>query len=382
MSDVSHLFPNLARALENWDNGPEGDGHEDPSHAGVTDDQIETYLQQMGSLRAPLQPAISGQQVPQTPEFANNGRAVPPGESYMEPPQAPDSAAASGDGQAAAVEEEVPEPAAPPPPPPPSPAAAVPPTPDHYDIAGRRYDRAQAEAWAQFDAMVTADPQLRAVIENYLKARGQPQPPQTPQTPQPPELPTLSQLPPEYQNDETITSLYNTVRAQQDAIDRISRQAAQAEQYASHNIQRTYADIAQGAITEFQKSRQLDDPTMTAVSRAARASGFAEKYMSGVDPLTGTTVAPDPFKAVMSALEAGYLMAPETRDLEVQRQIDARVRRAQDEVSRKEKLAGVSGASGSVPRTQTIPDNPQDARAAMTEEISQMLNGSWTGDGS
>ena len=83
----------------------------------------------------------------------------------------------------------------------------------------------------------------------------------------------------------------------------------------------------------------------------------------------------------MSALEAGYLMAPETREMDIARTIEARAARHAAETSRKEKLGGISGASGSVPRTQTVPTNPQDARTAMTEEVSQMLNGSWVGDG-
>lgn len=360
MSDISHLFPQLAATLENWDGRtPTSDGSDDPNHAGVTDEQVDEYLRSIGSLRAPLSPAVSGQQVPPTPEFRSGaGRTVPPGESYMEPAQ-----------------EEPPPPAVEPPPPTELPFEP----PDYYDIAGRRYDRRQAEAWAQFDQMVSSDPQLSQLIQNYLQHKTEPVAPPAPPTPPPPTLPNLDDLDPSYA--EPIQNLYRAYQDQQAVLDRVSRQAAQAETLASQHMQRTYTDIAQGAISEFQKSRNLDDPTMQAVARAARTSGFAEKYMQGTDPLTGLPVQPDPYHAVMSALEAGYLMAPETREIVVQRTIADRAARHATDNTRKQKLAGVSGASGSVPRTQTVPTNPQDARAAMTEEVSQMLNGSWVGDG-
>ena len=158
MSDISHLFPQLASALENWDGRTEPtDGHDDPTHAGVTDDQIDDYLRSIGSLRAPLSPVVSGQSPPPTPEFrSGSGRTVPPGESYMEPPQ---------------VDIPTPSPEPDQPEPPAAPAADLPDLPDFYDIAGRRYDRKQAEAWAQFDQMVTSDPQLAQVIQQYLVNR-------------------------------------------------------------------------------------------------------------------------------------------------------------------------------------------------------------------
>ena len=79
---LADLFPGLPRdvLLE----------FEEPSHdsgaplnvggetAEVTDDDVENYLRSIGSLRAPLKPAVEGQQLPTTPEFARNGRQAPP----------------------------------------------------------------------------------------------------------------------------------------------------------------------------------------------------------------------------------------------------------------------------------------------------------------
>lgn len=378
MSDLAGLFPNLATALNDWDGRKSlGDGHDDPSHSGVTDEDIESYLTQMGSLRAPLSPAVSGQSSPPTPEFVNNGRSVPPGQSYMEPP---DTAAGQPGDEPAVVEEggEGAESATSPEPPP------LPDLPDYVDIGGRRYDRRQAEAWAQFDSLLQSDQQLRAIIQQHLQARptNLASPSQVSPTPLFKPLPDLPELGPEWAQDESIQALHKAVKDQRDALDRIAAQSAQAERIATTHAQRTYTDIAKGAMSEFQRQHSLDDPSMQAVSRAAASTGFAEKYMQGVDPLTGTPVAPDPYKAVWSALSAGYMMAPETREIEIARLATSRAERRDAEDTRKQKLAGVSGASGSVPRTQTVPSNPSDARAALVEEVTQMFNGSWSGDGS
>lgn len=389
MSDLSSLFPNLASALDDWDGRKTAsDGHDDPAHAGVTDDDIEQYLTQMGSLRAPLNPVVSGQTPPPTPEFAHNGRAVPPSKSYMEPPDP--AAVQQGDGYAADEGEGEDEGSSGAPPlPPPLPPAAT--TPDFVEIGGRKYDRRQAQAWADFDQLLQTDPQLQAIIQSHLqtKSTGQavPRPDSSDRSsatgPVSPwkALPDLPPLPDGWEDDESLQGLYKAVQAQREAIDRVSAQAAQAEQLAASNAQRTYTDIAKGAMSEFQRQHALDDEIMQAVSRAAAATGFAEKYMAGIDPLTGTPVAPDPYKAVISALNAGYMMAPETREIEITRLAASRIARRAEDDARKQKLAGVSGASGSVPRTQSVPSNPSDARAALVEEVTQMFNGSWAGDG-
>lgn len=356
--DLSHLFPQLASQFSNWDGSSvSNDGHDDPNHGGVTDDDIEAYLSSIGSLRS-------------TP-FASNGRAVPPGggEATVEPPDltSPEggTAAEVTPGETGEEQEQTP------------PSAPAP--PNYVEIDGRRYDIEQARAWAQFDQMVQADTELREAITNRLRTRGQPTgTPQPSATPPPVAVP---ELPPEYADDPYFKQLHAALTAQQDILDRVSRQSQQAVETATSVTQRTYADIAQGAISEFQQKKALDDNTMLAVSGLARRSGFVEKYMDGFDPLTGAPVKPDPYQAVTQALETAYYMAPETRELELSRQMAARDARAEADRSRKEKLGGVSGAAGSVPRTQPVPSNPQDARAAMVSEVAGMLTGNWT-DGS
>ncbi len=374
-SDLAHLFPNLAAQFDSWDGKVQNDGHDDPNHGGVTDEDIESYLTQMGALRAPLAPVVSGQQAPQTPEFYNNGRPVPPGGQAVTEPAQQEEIPGSVDGS---NQEEAPEGAVTPPPAPPVPPAPAA-EPDEYVINGQKYNREQAAAWARFDQMVQADPNLRNTIAQYMQQRANPgaaTPVRTPVTP------SLPDLPPEYEDDEYIKALHNTLKMQQEVLARVDRQSQFAAETVTQQTQRTYADIAQGAMTEFKTSRNLDDATMAAVSGAAHRSGIAEKYMQGYDPITGTPVQPDPYRAVMKALEVGYLMTPETRQLEIQRAVEAESTRATKDATRKQKLGGVSGAAGSVPRTQSVPRNPQDARTAMVSEVANMMNGSWPGDGS
>lgn len=410
--DLAALFPNLASSLENWD-GQQPTGVDplatDTSHGGVTDEQIEAELRRMGALRAPLAPLVSGQTPPATPEFYNNrGRMAPPtGRAIVEPPQgqpeqpeepeSPDLAVLESAGEVPGIPEEEGEEESPETPPsPPPPAATTPPTPpsplappDRISIAGRDYDRSQLEAWAQFDSLVGTDAELRNVIQQHLQRRstGQPlaPPPDSPLAPT--GLPPLPELPPHYADDETIKGLYDVVRAQQEVLDRTVRESRQALNTASSQAQRTYLDITRGAMSEFAANRKLDDNTMSSIMRTVAQSGLASTYMRGIDPITGeSTVDPrtgsaDPYQAIMRAMDVAYYMVPETRQAEIDRGIQERVDRATRASTRKQKLAGVSGAAGSVPRQTQPPTEPRDRYDAMVEEMRQMQAGSWVGDG-
>jgi hypothetical protein len=97
--------------------------------------------------------------------------------------------------------------------------------------------------------------------------------------------------------------------------------------------------------------------------------------MNGVHPVTGLPVRPDPAEAVRTALSVAYYATPSARQLEEQRV----VARAQADQTRKQKLAGVGGSSASVPRNPPAPTTDAGRRDAMTREVGEMLNGSWTG---
>jgi len=140
-------------------------------------------------------------------------------------------------------------------------------------------------------------------------------------------------------------------------------------------------------MSEFQASHRLDDDTMGSIMRTVVQSGLANTYMRGVDPITGDsttdprTGSPDPYQAIMRAMDVAYFMVPETRQVEIDRGVAARVDRAAKDATRKQKLAGVSGAAGSVPRQTSVPAEPRDRYDAMVEEMRQMQAGSWVGDG-
>jgi hypothetical protein len=176
-----------------------------------------------------------------------------------------------------------------------------------------------------------------------------------------------------------MKSMHSAIVAQQAQLDRALQEARYAAQSADQHQQRVFTDIAKGAMSEFQKARGLDDATMMKVANTASNSGMHLRYMQGFNPLTGEVTDKDPYKAMTLALESAYFMVPETRDVQVEAEIRRRAEQASREKERKQKLAGVSGASGSVPRTQQAePGN----RSQMVEEVASMFNGTWIGDGS
>jgi hypothetical protein len=69
-------------------------------------------------------------------------------------------------------------------------------------------------------------------------------------------------------------------------------------------------------------------------------------------------------------------MTPETRTFEIRREFQRR----NEDIKRKQKLAGVSGSSGSVPRTVPAPQpGTPESEAALMREVKEMMDGTWTG---
>jgi hypothetical protein len=138
------------------------------------------------------------------------------------------------------------------------------------------------------------------------------------------------------------------------------------------------ASIIESTVSAFQEKYQLPDDLVSKVRSAAGRTGAVNSYMSGMDPVTGEQVVPNVHRAVEKALEIGYWMTPETRTFEMRREFQRRTTDAE----RKQKLAGISGASGSVPRTvpQPQPGTPE-SEAALMREVKEMMDGTWTGEG-
>jgi hypothetical protein len=171
--------------------------------------------------------------------------------------------------------------------------------------------------------------------------------------------------------------MWDQMQKQQMALNALRLQSQQTAELSTTQAINNYAQAAEAAMSKFRADKQIDDESIwKSVVLSARNTHFADQYMNGIDPLTGAPVKADPYQATLSALEAGYLLSPETRQLEVARRADARARRDAADAIRKEKLGGVSGAAGSVPRTQNaVPSDPRQRHAAMVAEIDEMMFG-------
>lgn len=427
MSDLAALFPDLppeilrdfdAAATSFQSNAPLSIGGE---QAQVTDDQIADYLRSVGSLRAPLNPAVSGQQAPPSPQFtAGQGRLAPnPQMAYVEAPDLGDAASSPPEAappsepppttpsspprsQSPTATDTTPLPSSPPPPPPPpytAPDESIPPPPP----AATR--QAGMEALVQ---LWDGDPELRNLVAGYLTTGRAPatqppsiQPPPPPPTlggapsqqqyypPPPPQQPYAApqpqyglQQPPQQpylpQDDFTDPNLRALYEQNAQLQARLS-QLESAQQYSADQYNRSqmnhYEQIVESTVSKFGTDYQLPPNVLQSVRETASRIGAANTYMNGTHPITGLPVRPDPHEAVKAAMSIAYYATPAAQELERTRTIQ----RAQHDAQRHQRLSGVGGSSASVPRQPPQPTNVQDRRSAMNEEVREMFNGTWTG---
>src|SRR5215471_8569742 len=435
MSDLSSLFPDLpADILRDFDDATSSWQREAPLSVGgeqsqVTDEQVEAYLRSVGSLRAPLPPAISGQPTPPAPQFlAGQGRPAPsPDASYVE-------AADMGDGVATLPPAAPPPPSptlpSPPSPHPPQPPRATettplppPPVPPHAEetqaappatpppsptlgdqvVPSPPPPASRAEAMESLVQLWDSDPQLRNIVASYLTTgqtpasgsygTGNAAPPvgASPQAVQaPPTVPSAGAPQyapdPRYQSlapppqldeytDPHIRSLYEQNAVLNQRIEALSRVQAQNEEQLNQSQLRHYESLVEGVVSQFGSQYSLPPDVLQSVRETAARLGAANSYMNGVHPITGLPVRPDPAEAVRTALSIAYYSTPSARDLEQQRILQ----RSQSDAQHRQRLSGVGGSAASVPRTPPAPTTPSDRNAAMKQEVAEMFNGSWTG---
>lgn len=407
--DLNELFPNLANY---FDGGSNSGGSSVPAeHGGVTDEQVQAYFQQrMGRTlnpvnssanpNVPLQfrsgttapaptpgwdgppPARSQQDVPATGPNENAPPSTPAelphpfqeGENEDSPPD--DSQGNSPQGAAPTGTDT-------------SPPAVI----DLGD--GRQISRELVDAYEQFNARLAQDPELQALITDYLSgsvrrpvpenegggAVGPPAgsavlPPSPYDTP-PPDL-DLS--------DPVIATMWNAnktaweqqqafLRQQQEAISQLTGVVQQQYNEQAERARRDNEAVIAMAAQSFAKDHALSDDEVKQLRMIAGRMNILPTLMSGVDPITGAPSTPDPAKAVQRALEIAYFSNPEYRAKEFARQQD----QAKEGQRRKAKASSLSGSSGSSPRSTPAPTTPESKRAAMVAEVAAMLNGSWSG---
>lgn len=353
---------------------------DDTSHVSAED--LESYVQNLN--RAPLPPLVSGQSVPETPQFtAGNGAQRPPakdetGEGTVDlptPPPAEDDdltlltddlppsgdpsvsseQSAEGEGEAASA-------------PPPLTSPSEPPPSDSIDLGdGRVIPRAQLEAFAQFDDLVRSNPELGKRISELLQ--GGVDGPLTPQGPQSSTPPALPELDPVYLDDPAIKSLYDFAQSTSDRLAQYDQRLSSLDNVVNIQVEAENNAIIERVTTSFQEKYNLNSTEIKSVSDLAGSLNILPGLLNGKDPQSGLPVNRDRSAAVERALEIAYWQHPDLREKEYSRRLDQRVADAK----RKQKLAGVSGSSGSVPRSQPVPTNPQDMQRAAVRELAEMM---------
>lgn len=247
-----------------------------------------------------------------------------------------------------------------------NPPAPVPPTPsDYIDLGdGRRLSRAQLEAYLQFDQRLSSD----ANLLNYLRAYGS-----TPPGPSPvPVAPTPDPRTELDLDDPNVKFLYDQYQELQRQVAQQSQVLTLSQQQQMQRQEVEVASLVNRATKSFQVEHKLSDPELEQVREVASRINAIDSYMSGIHPITGAQVRPDPIAAVETSLSIAMASIPSISQKAQQQQIQRQL----DNKNRKKNLNKVSGSSGSVPRT--TPKDPatrHDRLAAMTEEVRTMMFG-------
>lgn len=386
-ANIEELFPELRGILDNWETGtPAANGNGNlngfENENGVEPTDIEQAMQR----RMAAMPF---------PQFQTGQSAPPPPAAHVED--------GGGPQQQQQTQQNQPPPGEPIPAPQSQQPPQQPPPPETEQVIIGQNENgtpitvpiSRLQAYAQFDEEFQSDSGLRQAVLDYYAQQGLGSPvppttgvgtemvPQSPPAPQPSPSPTYPapfpdsqpQVPPGVDiDDPNVQFLVQQNQQLQQQIQMLAGgvqhtvQQQQAREQAEHN------SMINRAMTSFKDQRGLDDTQMETVRMAAARLNVLPSLMAGVDPITGTPTKPDPLTALDRAFEIAYMQIPEFRTREFGRVIQQRV----TDNRRKQKLAGLSGSSGSVPRTSPAPTDAPGRRAAMIDEIRQMQNGEWS----
>lgn len=191
------------------------------------------------------------------------------------------------------------------------------------------------------------------------------QPPPEPQPQPAAQLPQLPQVSP-YDLEEAgpaVQALLMIASAQADQLRQMQDRLGQIDTTTTQARHQENLEVANAAATQFQRQYNLPDDLMGRIRGNVQADDVTRALASD----------PDPYKAAEYALTRSYWDLPEARVYEFERQTAARAAA----VTRKQKLAGISGSSGSGPRNAPPPDldTPEGRRAAAIAEVAAVMYG-------
>jgi hypothetical protein len=150
--------------------------------------------------------------------------------------------------------------------------------------------------------------------------------------------------------DESVAPLYQQLQ-------QLQGQVTSHAQYLAQQQQIEIAATTNRVAEQFKADHTLDTVAYNKVYDHAQSfANVLQSFMSqGLDRQSALT----------RTLELAYWDMPEFREAEIARQ-QSQVRKDNE---RKAKAGSLSGSSGSLPRTQKVPTNPQEIREAMIRDL-------------
>lgn len=226
----------------------------------------------------------------------------------------------------------------------------------------------QALAYYQFDAILRGDEELQKLIDERVRgqATGDGETRTQQQTPSPSPLPELTE---EDLEDPTIAALYNTAKQQQEYLQSVEQRLSQLSDVTITREAEEITSLIQTTKANYATAHNLTSDEVEKVAAVAERLELVPALLKGVDPVTGEVVPRDRTAVLTRALDIAYWYLPEFRERELSQQVTERAKSAR----RKQRLAGVSGTSGSVPKGTPQPQNEQQRRQAMIADVAEML---------
>ena len=219
----------------------------------------------------------------------------------------------------------------------------------------------QLLAYAQFDAVLNARPDLRQFVEQAIRGETPPIP-TTPPPPAQPDIPTLPQLDPDDLVDPAVKALYDHASATQTLLQQERERINAIQSLAVEQRAKEFNETAIRTKATFATRMSLTPEQVEAVANQADKLGVSRALLSQ------TT---DPASAIDRALELAYWSMPEHRKDAIESAVKERTAKAR----KRQKLAGVGGGSGSTPRDTAKPMSDAEIRQAMIADVADQWFG-------
>lgn len=225
----------------------------------------------------------------------------------------------------------------------------------------------EALSYAQFDALLRNDPELFRVITETIQGRAASAPGAQAQAP--PRAPALPEFTDDDLTDPAVRSLYETARQQREYIEQMDARLNQVRDITIQQQHEELAALIDSKSGEFATKHNLTRDEMARVRGTAERLNVIPSLMRGIDPITGKPSPRDRGTAISRAYDIAYNFIPEFHDRAIAEAVKDRAK----STKRKQRLAGIGGSSGGVPKNEPVPTTDQGRREAMIREVAEAM---------